>query len=60
MVGGMLGVVWSGGFQFLALMIGSLLEVPITMSNYGDGDMLRGWQTLTESMSTDYTWITGA
>ena len=37
LLGGMLGVVWSDGFQFLVLFFGLVLAVPIGMFAIGDG-----------------------
>ena len=43
-LGGMLGVVWTDGFQFLVLLFGLLLAVPIGMNHAGGGDANLGWQ----------------
>ena len=45
-LGGMLGVVWTDGFQFLVLLFGLLLAVPIAMSHAGEGSMDLGWQNV--------------
>ena len=60
MLGGMLGVVWSDGFQFLVLLVGLLLAVPIAMTNFGAGDAARGWALLTEQLPDVYTWTSAA
>jgi sodium/proline symporter len=48
MLGGMLGVVWTDGFQFMVLLVGMILAVPIAMTVAGDGFAMSGWQRITE------------
>ena len=48
MLGGMIGVVWTDGFQFLVMMVGMILAVPIAMTAAGDGSLAAGWQRITE------------
>jgi len=43
LLGGMLGVVWTDTFQFLVLIGGLILAVPIGMAVAGDGDTAAGW-----------------
>jgi Na+/proline symporter len=63
MLGGMIGVVWTDGFQFIVLLVGMILAVPIAMSALGDGDPAHGWQQITEmpqeifkGMSDSWPW----
>lgn len=58
MMGGMLGVVWSDGFQFVVLMVGLLLAVPLAMSGFGAGDAARGWQELSSRSDHIFNWTT--
>ena len=46
LLGGMLGVVWTDGFQFLVLLLGIGLAVPVGMSSLGGGDSGLGWERL--------------
>jgi sodium/proline symporter len=55
-MGGMLGVVWSDGFQFVVLMLGLLLAVPLAMSEFGAGDAARGWQELSSRSDVIFDW----
>jgi Na+/proline symporter len=60
MIGGMLGVVWSDGFQFLVLLFGLILAVPIGMASMGAGDPQLGWSQI-EALSRDhFQWSTDA
>jgi Na+/proline symporter len=59
----MIGVVWTDGFQFIVLLVGMILAVPIAMSALGDGDPAHGWQQITEmpqeifkGMSDSWPW----
>jgi sodium/proline symporter len=58
LLGGMLGVVWSDGFQFLVLFFGLLLAVPIGMNSVGGGDMAQGWSMILELPQTLFQWST--
>lgn len=51
MLGGMIGVVWTDGFQFVVLMIGMILAVPIAMKTLGGGVAAIAWQRITEMPS---------
>jgi Na+/proline symporter len=59
MLGGMLGVVWTDGFQFLVLMLGLLLAVPLAMTEFGAGDVARGWQELSARSDVIFDWSSG-
>ncbi len=56
MLGGMLGVIWSDGFQFVVLIVGLLIAVPIAMTNFGSGDAAAGWKSLSDSLPELHTW----
>ncbi len=56
MLGGMLGVVWTDGFQFLVLLLGMLLAVPIAMTEFGAGDAARGWEQLSSQTDAIFKW----
>jgi Na+/proline symporter len=60
MIGGMLGVVWSDGFQFLVLLVGLILAVPIGMASIGDGDANRGWNQIASLSKDLFHWSTDA
>ena len=48
MLGGMIGVVWSDGFQFVVLLLGLIIAVPVAMNALGDGNAMTAWQRITE------------
>ena len=52
MLGGMIGVIWTDGFQFFVLFVGLILAVPIAMTTLGNGDAGAGWEKITD-MSPD-------
>lgn len=56
LLGGMLGVVWTDGFQFLVLLVGLLLAVPIAMSSIGAGDAAMGWERVRELSADNFRW----
>ncbi len=58
LLGGMLGVVWSDGFQFLVLFFGLLLAVPIGMAAIGDGDPGQAWNKILQLPGTQFQWAT--
>jgi Na+/proline symporter len=58
LLGGMLGVVWSDGLQFLVLFFGLVLAVPIGMSALGAGDSAQGWERVTSLSPTLFHWAT--
>lgn len=58
LLGGMLGVVWSDGFQFLVLFFGMVLAVPIGMAAIGGGDFGRGWAQIATLPSAQFQWST--
>lgn len=58
LLGGMLGVVWSDGFQFLVLLFGLVLAVPIGMAALGDGDPDQGWARIAALPLTRFQWTT--
>jgi Na+/proline symporter len=60
MIGGMLGVVWSDGFQFLVLLFGLILAVPIGMASAGAGDPHLGWSRIEALASDHFRWSTDA
>lgn len=47
LLGGMLGVVWTDSFQFLVLLGGLILAVPLGMAAAGGGDPALGWSRVT-------------
>ena len=58
MLGGMLGVIWTDGFQFVVLLAGLLIAVPVAMSSYGGGNALHGWEMLSENWTGNHSWTT--
>ena len=58
LLGGMLGVVWSDGFQFLVLFFGLVLAVPIGMFAIGDGDLTQGWIRILQLPHSQFRWST--
>ncbi|MEE8308257.1 MAG: sodium:solute symporter family protein [Gammaproteobacteria bacterium] len=58
LLGGMLGVVWSDGFQFLVLFFGLVLAVPIGMFAIGDGDLTQGWVRILQLPHSQFRWST--
>jgi Na+/proline symporter len=60
LLGGMLGVVWSDGFQFLVLLFGLLLAVPIGMAALGGGDPNQGWAQIAALPREQFKWSTEA
>ena len=60
LLGGMLGVVWSDGFQFLVLLAGMILAVPIGMTALGEGDPAAGWEQITAISEPLFQWSTPA
>ena len=60
LLGGMLGVIWSDGFQFLVLLAGMILAVPIGMTAVGDGDPAAGWERIAALPDTLFQWSTPA
>ncbi len=58
LLGGMLGVVWSDGFQFLVLFFGLVLAVPIGMFAIGDGDLTQGWVRILQLPHSQFRWAT--
>ena len=58
LLGGMLGVVWSDGFQFLVLFFGLVLAVPIGMFAIGDGDLTQGWIRILQLPQSQFRWST--
>lgn len=56
LLGGMLGVVWSDGFQFLVLFFGLILAVPIGMASLGGGDMDAGWSQILSISQSQFKW----
>ena len=56
LLGGMLGVVWSDGFQFLVLFFGLLLAVPIGMYSIGNGDPGQAWEKILELPRSQFQW----
>lgn len=57
LLGGMLGVVWSDGFQFLVLFFGLILAVPFGMSALGDGNSEQTWSAIGE-LGDAFRWST--
>lgn len=60
LLGGMLGVVWSDGFQFLVLFFGMVLAVPIGMAALGDGNAYQAWAQITALSREQFQWSTEA
>lgn len=60
MIGGMLGVVWSDGFQFLVLLVGLILAVPIGMVSVGGGDAAVGWSRIQALPGEIFEWSSDA
>ena len=60
LIGGMLGVVWSDGFQFLVLLFGLVLAVPIGMTTLGGGDPDQGWVQIAALAREQFQWSTEA
>jgi len=56
LLGGMLGVVWSDGFQFLVLFFGLVLAVPIGMASLGGGSLENGWAQIMALSQTQFQW----
>ena len=56
LLGGMLGVVWSDGFQFLVLFFGLILAVPIGMASLGGGSIDEGWTQIVALSQTRFQW----
>ncbi len=56
LLGGMLGVVWSDGFQFLVLFFGLVLAVPIGMASVGSGSMEDGWAQIMALSQSQFQW----
>jgi Na+/proline symporter len=56
LLGGMLGVVWSDGFQFLVLFFGLVLAVPIGMAAIGGGDPGQAWPRILQLPGTQFQW----
>ena len=59
-LGGMIGVVWSDGFQFLVLIVGLLIAVPIGMTVLGGGDPSAGWQQLRALPEDMFQWTSAS
>ena len=57
-LGGMLGVVWTDGFQFIVLFLGLILAVPIAMKTVGGGDVAQGWTQLVNVSPDIFKWST--
>lgn len=57
-LGGMMGVVWSDGFQFLVLLFGLILAVPVAMASIGSGDPFQGWTNIVSMSQTQFHWST--
>lgn len=57
-VGGMLGVVWTDAFQFLVLLTGLIISVPVGMSIMGDGNAAAGWARITSIQGEIFTTVT--
>lgn len=55
LLGGMLGVVWSDGFQFVVLFVGLLLAVPIGFSVVG-GDTQNAWEQIVALTPDFFHW----
>ncbi len=55
-LGGMLGVVWTDGFQFLVLLVGLLLAVPIAMNYAGGGNSDLGWYHIKQLSPEIFNW----
>ena len=60
LLGGMLGVVWTDGLQFIVLLAGLILAVPLAMSAAGDGDTAQGWVRLNALGPEIFNWSTDA
>jgi len=55
-LGGMLGVVWTDGFQFLVLFFGLIIAVPLVMTHSGHGSAELGWQRVISMPSDIFNW----
>ena len=53
-------MIWSDGFQFLVLLAGMILAVPIGMTAVGDGDPAAGWERIASLPDTLFQWSTPA
>ena len=60
LLGGMLGVVWTDGFQFIVLFLGLIVAVPVAMSAAGNGDPSEGWARLNALGPDVFKWSTDA
>ncbi len=58
LLGGMLGVVWTDGFQFIVLVLGLVVAVPVAMSAAGNGDPAEGWARLNTLGPDLFKWST--
>ena len=56
LLGGMLGVVWTDGFQFLVLFFGMVIAVPIAMKTVGSGDAGEGWTQIVALPPEIFQW----
>lgn len=56
LLGGMLGVVWTDGFQFLVLLFGLILAVPVGMTALGSGSAAAGWERITALPPELFDW----
>ena len=59
LLGGMLGVVWSDGLQFLVLFVGMILAVPIGMTSIGNGSPAEAWSQIEALPPTFFQWTSG-
>ena len=56
-LGGMLGVIRTDGIQFIILVVGLLVAVPLSISAAGAGDASSGWERMAE-LPDIFSWTT--
>jgi SSS family solute:Na+ symporter len=57
LLGGMLGVIRADGVQFIILLVGLLVAVPLALSAAGAGDVKDGWQKISQ-LPDIFAWTT--